>query len=171
VVLLHGGSGGLTHLLLGGVCVQEMRHRHDWFSIVFTYSRSYSRPFRVTIILTTLMALTFNAALLYSLTNPTGNCDVHKTKAACLSETYSYDSSKTYCRWVPDRQQCLYVQADENNYFAMVLIAVVSSMLTLPVNQLIGIIMHKLVSARVFGRHVDALPNTSAWPCRYCRPR
>jgi hypothetical protein len=60
------------------------------------------------------------------------------------------------CRWVEDSrsQSCEYIQADENNYVATIILAVVSNMVTLPVNMIITYVFDCLVMPPVMSREL-----------------
>lgn len=126
---------------------REMAKRHDYFSVVFVYSKIYSRPFRVAIICTTTLLLMFTNAVLYVLAYPTDTCSSFANdKHGCLSQTYSYNSGKSMCRFIKSSpSQCVFIEPDGNSYMMTVIIAVVSNMIVLPLNQLIALIFDKLV--------------------------
>lgn len=125
--------------------LSEMAERHDWFSIAFVYSAVYPRPFRIALIVTATLVLMFLNALLYYMSYPQGQCEDIHNKKQCLSQTYFYDSTKSFCQWSSRRQQCTYVEPDDNNYIATVLIAVASNMVALPINKLISLIFNHLI--------------------------
>jgi hypothetical protein len=130
----------------------ELGRRHDWFSIAMTYSALHSRPFRVAIITTSALVLMFVNAILYALTFPSDSCVGVATKHDCLSKTYDYDSRKSMCQWYTKEQQCVSVEPSSNNFVATVLIAVISNMVALPLNQIVALIFDRLVLPPIMSR-------------------
>jgi hypothetical protein len=85
-----------------------------------------------------------------------GNCGAYTTKQTCLEQTYTYDSSRSMCRWEEDKrsQACVYIEADSDNYVATIILAVVSNMVTLPINMLITYIFDRYVMPPVMSREL-----------------
>lgn len=60
------------------------------------------------------------------------------------------------CRWEEDKrsQACVYIEADSDNYVATIVLAVVSNMVTLPINMLITYIFDRYVMPPVMSREL-----------------
>jgi hypothetical protein len=65
-----------------------------------------------------------------------------------------YDSSRTFCSWSSLQQQCTYIEPEETNYVAMVIITVVTTMVAMPVNQVIAVLFANYILPPVMTRQL-----------------
>jgi hypothetical protein len=112
----------------------EMEHRHDWLSVVVVRSAPFSRGHKVVMAATVTLAVMCLPALCYELLLPKGRCATHHSKQACLGEIPLLSLSRG-CVWLPPRQQCIPPELLPDDYLVTTIVAVVTSLISIPVNK------------------------------------
>lgn len=118
--------------------LEEIKHHHRWFAIVFFYSELFPRSLRVISLATNVVVMLFIQSLTYNLTNPDdGTCESFKTESDCLEPRSPYSSSDAKCNWTADDssikgESCSFIQPDENLKIIL-FIAVFSAAVATPI--------------------------------------
>ena len=111
----------------------NLKEKHDWFSIIFVYDQKMPRPVRTVLITAAIITVMFTNAVLYSLTNPDSSaCVAFTTEEQCLSLVGLLDPSEKFCEWNADDIVCDGNPDAGTSFYSTLLLSILSTMFASP---------------------------------------
>jgi hypothetical protein len=134
----------------------EMAHRYDWLSVMVVRSGSFNRGHKVVMAAIVSLAVMSLPALLYEVLLPKGRCTTHQSKRACLGEIPFLPLSRG-CVWLPPRQQCIPPELLQDDYLVMTVVAIITSLVSIPINQFLTSFLASWLFAPVRSRALSQI--------------
>ena len=125
--------------------LEEMKHHHKWFSVAFHYCKSFPRHLRVLALSTKILVMLFFQSLTYDYTNPDDlSCERQTSQAVCLFEKSPFGTGENKCSWKGN--SCSFVQPS-NSIRVILYVSVFSTLLSVPIDVLLGWVIMKILGA------------------------
>jgi hypothetical protein len=127
---------------------EDVKIHHKWFAIVYHYSTSFPRPFRVLSLFSNIVVLLFIQTITYNISNPDdGTCNKLISEFSCLLPKSPFGTGGSKCLWSTE-DQCRF-SPPEKNINLIIFVALLSAAIGTPVSLFINLlIQHVLCSGR-----------------------
>jgi len=128
-------------------CIDEIKHHHRWFGIIFYFTEDFPRMLRVSSLATNMIIMLFMQSLTYNLTNPDdGTCESFKKSASCEASRSPYSTGDSKCFWVSDTNQCKFVEPSSQIKIVL-FVAIFCAIISTPIALLVDWILLHIVAA------------------------
>jgi len=128
-------------------CIDEIKHHHRWFGIIFYFTEDFPRMLRVTSLATNMIIMLFMQSLTYNLTNPDdGTCGTFENSASCEASRSPYSTGDSKCFWVSDTNQCKFVEPSSQIKIVL-FVAIFCAIISTPIALLVDWILLHIVAA------------------------
>ena len=128
-------------------CGNELKLYHRWAGIYFHYSKSYTRPLRLLVLLTNVVLFIFVDALTYDLRDPDdGQCELELSYDSCLAEPSTLSAGESKCYWNDDTSSC-HIRETDNSLSQILTVAIFASLIGTPFAIVIQVLIQKYLAA------------------------
>ena len=128
-------------------CIDEIKHHHRWFGIIFYFTEDFPRMLRVSSLATNMIIMLFMQSLTYNLTNPDdGSCESFKNTASCEAARSSYSTGDSKCSWVSDAEQCKFIEPS-SQIKVVLFVAIFCAIVSTPIALLVDWIILHIIAA------------------------
>ena len=144
--------------------LREVKVFHKWFGIFFHYEESFSRPTRMTMVISHVLQVLFLQAATYDLTQADdGSCGLMILMQECLMEPSAFSRSQAKCVWDVATELCHFRTPDDSN-LTIIYIAVVCSVISVPITIVMNWLISNVLTVPTLSRKrtVSVKPATAA---------
>jgi len=133
-------------------CIDEIKHHHRWFGIIFYFTEDFPRMLRVSSLATNMIIMLFMQSLTYNLTNPDdGICETLKNSASCEAARSPYSTGDSKCAWGSDTDQCKFIEPS-SQIKVVLFVAIFCAIISTPIALLVDWILLHIIAAPTLER-------------------
>jgi len=141
-------------------CIDEIKHHHRWFGIIFYFTEDFPRMLRVSSLATNMIIMLFMQSLTYNLTNPDdGTCESFKNSASCEASRSPYLTGDSKCAWESDTDQCKLIEPS-SQIKVILFVAIFCAIISIPIALLMDWILSHIIAAPIL-QQIDSETTTS----------
>ena len=128
-------------------CIDEIKHHHRWFGIIFYFTEGFPRMLRVSSLATNMIIMLFMQSLTYNLTNPDdGSCESFKTSPSCEAARSPYSTGDSKCAWMSDTEECKFMEPS-SQIKVVLFVAIFCAIISTPIALLVDWILLHIIAA------------------------
>jgi hypothetical protein len=128
-------------------CIDEIKHHHRWFGIIFYFTEDFPRMLRVSSLATNMIIMLFMQSLTYNLTNPDdGSCESFKNSASCEAARSPYSTGDSKCTWMSDVDECKFIEPS-SQIKVILFVAIFCAIISTPIALLVDWILLHIIAA------------------------